>query len=365
MVVTTHRADGLSCPAMDRPHRSVRLAPLALWALVALAGCQEEPSLLCDRARIVWPFFDITPDVDTSPDEGIQIDLALRTSLLPGTQVFLAVRAGDEEPIPHPEPAAADETGDLLFTDVDVPYGRITLEINAHSQCGDVRSLRTPFVWDGLGMPMCEIDIGVEPIEVEGLAPLSVLRGEHDADPDEPGLQLDVTVTAGRPDMSVSLFALDPATGEQAIFSDESGDDRAAVFPVTLGEGERSLRAVCVWEPGGLRPSSPTLRYLVDTVAPDCELVLPASRVRLGDDLDPDAEGVQFALLGRTTAADAVGQPAAFTVDGAEVAGPAIDDAGEGGATGTLAVEPGVSQEIRFRVADTAGNGCEDVVSFP
>ena len=194
---------------------------------------------------------------------------------------------------------------------------------------------------------------------------MSVLRGEHDGDPDQPGLQLDVTVTAGRPDMTVSLFALDPATGEQAIFTDQSGDDLAASFPVTLGEGEQSLRAVCVWEPGGLRPSSPTHRYLVDTVAPDCELVLPASRVRQVDDLDPEVEGVQLALLGRTAAADAVGQPAGFTLDGDEVVGSAIDAAGESGATGTLAVAPGVAQEIGFRVADAAGNVCEDVVTFP
>lgn len=350
---------------MDRPHRSVLPAALALGALVGLAGCQEEPSLLCDRARIVWPFFDLTPDADTSPDEGIQIDLALRTSLLPGTEVSLSVRAADAEPVPHPEPAITDETGDLLFTDVDVPYGRIALEVTAKSECGDVRSVRTPFVWDGLGMPTCELDVGVEPVRVEGPPPLSILRGEHDADPDEPGLQLDVTVTAGRPDMTVSLFALDPATGEQAVFSDQTGDDLAASFPVTLGEGERALRAVCVWEPSGLRPSSPTLRFLVDTVAPDCELVLPDSRVRQSDDEDPEVEGVQFALLGRTAAADAIGQPAAFTLDGLEVAAPAIDEGGESGATGTLAVSPGVPQEIGFRVADAAGNVCEDVVDFP
>ena len=87
--------------------------------------------------------------------------------------------------------------------------------------------------------------------------------------------------------------------------------------------------------------------------------------MRQVDDLDPDAEAVQFALLGRTAAADAVGRPASFTVDGAEVAGSAIDDGGESGATGTIAVAPGVSQEIGFRVADAAGNLCEDVVSFP
>jgi len=334
-------------------------------AAVGAAGCQEEPSLLCDRARVVWPFFDIDPRLDTSPDDGLQIDLELRSSLLPGTSVFLTVQGEEGDPVAHPQPAVADEDGDVLFTDVNVPFGRVTFEVNAHNECGDVRSLRTPYVWDGLGFPRCDLDLGVEPAVVDDLAPLSVLRAEHDGDPDQPGVQLQVSIDAGRPDMTVTLFALDPATGEQQIFEEESGDDLRASFPVTLGEGEHALRAVCVWEPAGLRPSSRTARLLVDTVAPDCELVDPAARVTAADDLDPGIDGVQIALRGRSTAPDVAGEAATFAVQGELIDGSAVDDAGESSAATTIVLDPpGAPQELVFALSDHAGNLCEDAVTF-
>jgi hypothetical protein len=246
-----------------RPRAARALAGLALAACAA--ACQGEPSLLCDRVRFVWPFFNLDPTMDTSPDDGLQIDLALRTSLLPGTAASLSVQGEDqEEPVPHPEQAVADDDGDLLFTDVTVPLGRIRLEVSASNECGDTRSVRTPYVWDGLGYPICDLDLGVERALVDDRL---VLGAEHDADPAQAGLQLDVAVGAGRPDMTVTLFALDQATGEERVFEQESGDDRAAEFPLTLGEGPQALRAVCAWEPGELRPSSPTLELLVDTAA--------------------------------------------------------------------------------------------------
>jgi hypothetical protein len=218
-------------------------------------------------------------------------------------------------------------------------------------------------VWDGQGLPECTLDLGVEPVSVEGQA-LPVLRAEQDADPDAPGFQLEVTITAGRPDMTVSLFSLDPSTGEQEVREEESGDDLGAVFALTVGDGERSLRAVCEWAPEALRPSSPTVRLLVDTEGPDCALVQPASRVRAADDLDPETEGVQVELVGRSTAPDVVGQPGRFTFEGTEIAGSPIDEAGETSATATLTVEPGVAQTFTFAVADPAGNLCEASATF-
>lgn len=252
------------------PARSRAAGALAGLALAACAAaCQGEPSLLCDRVRFVWPYFNLDPSMDTSPAEGLQIDLALRTSLLPGTSASLSVQGEDQdEPVEHPEPAVADENGDLLFTGVTVPLGRIRLEVNASNECGDTRSVRTPFVWDGRGYPICELDLGVEPDVVEDLAPRLVLRAEHDADPATPGMQLNVTVQAGRPDVAVTLFALDQGTGEQQLLEQDSGEDLAAQFPLTLGEGPQAVRAVCEWEPGELRPSSPTVELLVELASP-------------------------------------------------------------------------------------------------
>jgi hypothetical protein len=342
------------------------LGALLAISVAGASGCQGEPSLLCDRVRLVWPFFNLDPSLDTRPErEGLQIDLALRSSLLPGTSVTLTVQGPEGDPVTHPQAAIASESGDLLFTDVTVPFGRVTLQVNATNECGDTRSTRTPFVWDGLGYPRCDVDLGARPAVVDALAPLGVLRPEHDADPDAPGMQLEVEVDAGRPDMAVTLFALDAASGEQQIFQAESGSDGRALFPVSLGEGEQAVRAVCVWEPGELRPSSPSFRLWVDSQAPDCELVAPAARVRAADDLDPDAEGVQFEVRGRSQAGDVAGQPGAFTVDGEDVAGSAVDEDGESAATATLLVEPGQAQDFSFRVLDHAGNPCEARVSFP
>jgi hypothetical protein len=344
----------------------VRFVSGALLALlVGATGCEGEPSLLCDRVRVIWPFFNLDPSLDTSSAEGLQIDLALRSSLLPGTAVSLSVQGPEGEPVIHPEQAVADETGDLLFTDVTVPFGRVTLQVTASNECGDTRSTRTPFVWDGLGYPACDLELGVEPAVVEALAPLGVLRAEHDADPETPGVQLQVTITAGRPDMTVSFFQLDPATGEQDITTEQANADGQAVYTVDLSEGEHALRAVCEWEEGGLRPSSPSFRLWVDSAAPNCDLVAPSSRVRAADDLDPEAEGVQFEVRGRSEAADVIGQPASFTVDGEELAGSAVDELGDSAATATIFVEPGQAQEFTFRLTDPAGNPCEASASFP
>jgi len=344
------------------PHAT---AIIALGLGAALAGCQSEPDLLCDRVRLIWPAFSIDPGDDTSPAEGLQIDIDLRTSLLPGSRGRLSVRGEQGEPAPHPQEAIADDDGGLHFADVTVPFGRVELALTVSNECGQAESVRTPFVWDGLGYPGCDIDIGVEPAVVDALAPVGVLRAEHDADPGTPGVALEVSVLASRPDMTVTLFAVDQTSGEEEIVEQETGDDLSAAFAVDLGEGEHALRAICTWAPAGLRPSSATVRLLVDTQAPDCALTQPASRVVAGDDLDPDQEGVQFEMSGQSAAPDVVGQPAVFTVQGGELDGTAVSEEGVSTATATLILDPpGAPQELSFRARDAAGNECADTVTF-
>jgi len=348
--------------------------PARLWATVAAcalssataAGCQEEPSRLCEPIRLVWPYFaNLDPTLDTSPADGLQIEIVLRTSLVPGSTGSLTVQGEEGDPVPHPETAIAAEDGTLRFSDVTVPFGRVTLHVSVESECGDAESTRTPYVWDGLGFPMCDIDIGKAPAAVEELTSLGVVRAEHDLDPDSPGAQLDVSVQAGRPDMTVTLFVLDVESGEQTIAEEESGEDLVARFPVTLGQAEQAMRAVCVWEEGDLRPSSLTLRLWVDTEVPDCALVAPAGRVVPADDLDPDRAGVQFEMRGRSRAADVTGQPAWFAVQGSELEGGAVDAAGESSVTATLIDDsPGAAQAMSFRTRDRAGNECQAGVTF-
>ena len=368
-MILHRRPAGAAPPALVYP-LVLMLAPTTVGrALVAavlassLWACQAEPSLLCDRARVVWPYFDIDPADDVDPGRsGIQLDLALETSLPSGSIATLTVEPAEGELAVHPESATADEGGGLAFSGVTLPTGRVTLTLLIENECGRASTARTLFVWDGLGIPACELALSPEPAEVDGLEPLVVLRAEHDADPG-PLLPLEVTVRAGRPDMTVTLFALDLATGEEARLEADSGEDRAASFPLELPDGEHAVRAVCRWAPEDLRPSSITRRLWVDTEVPDCELLAPAGRVAPGDDEEPDQPGTQVNLRGRSSAADAVGEPAGFEVNGAAVDGGALDEAGEASALATVPTGPD-PQVITFRARDLAGNACEDTVTF-
>ena len=329
----------------------------------SLGACQAEPSLLCDRARVVWPYFDIDPADDVDPaTEGIQLDLALETSLPAGSTGTLTVEPAAGELAVHPESSTAGEDGALDFRGVTLPTGRVTLTLLIENECGRASTARTLFVWDGLGIPACELSLSPEPAEVEGLEPVVVLRAEHDTDPGAV-LPVEVTVQAGRPDMTVDLFALDLATGEEVRLEADSGEDRAASFPLLLPDGEHAVRAVCRWAPEDLRPSSITRRLLVDTEVPGCELLAPSARVAPGDDEDPDQPGTQVTLQGRSGAPDAVGEPAGFEINGAAVDAGLLDGAGEASALATVptGADP---QVITFRARDLAGNTCEDTVTF-
>lgn len=337
----------------------------ALLALVLAAGCQGQPSLLCDRARVVWPFFEIDTSDDIDPaDDGIQIDIDLRTSYLAGSVGYLTIEPEEGDPVAHPESSVVGDDGDLHFHAVTVPLGRVLLSVSLQNECGEGSSRRELFVWDGEGFPECTLTLSVDPDQDTALAPLGVLRAEHDGDPGQPGVQLSAHVLAGRPDMQVLLFVLDLTTGEEERLDQESGDDLAADFDLTLRDGQQALRAVCHWTPADLSPSSITRQLYVDTRPPSCALLEPTGRVMPADDLDAQEPGVQFVIRGRSTADDVAGQPATFTVDGVDFDGGALDDSGRAETIATLDYQAGQAQEMSFTISDLAGNPCTAGDSF-
>ncbi|HEU5059841.1 MAG TPA: hypothetical protein VFU21_25095, partial [Kofleriaceae bacterium] len=190
-----------------------------------------------------------------------------------------------------------------------------------------------------------------------------VLREEHDADPARAGVQLSAAVATGRPDMQVLLFLLDLESGVEQKLEQESGEDRAATYDLTLPDGEHAMRAVCHWTPAGLAPSSVTRHLVVDTRPPGCALLEPSGRVRPADDLDPDQPGVQFLMVGRSTADDVAGQPATFTADGAAFDAE-LDDSGRAEVIATIDVQVGQPQEMSFTTSDLAGNPCTASETF-
>jgi hypothetical protein len=340
------------------------LARSILAAAGVLVGCQSEPSLLCDRSRVVWPYFaDLDAADDVSPADGVQIDLDLRTSYLPGSVATLTVEPEEGDPIVHPTSAVVED-GELAFREVTVPLGRVIFSLAITNECGDASSRRQTFVWDGLGFPDCALTTGVEPAQVEALAPLGVLREEHDADPDRNLLQVDVAVDTGRPDMTVLFFLLELATGDELVIEEEAGDDRRIEVSVDLDEGEYAMRAVCHWLPEDLHPSSVTRRLFVDTVSPGCSLLAPTGRVFPADDLDDAEPGVQFVVRGRSPAPDVAGEAASFLVNGDSFDGGTLDDDGRAEAIATIDFAAGDPQEISFQTTDHAGNPCTATETF-
>ena len=239
------------------------------------------------------------------------------------------------------------------------------LTLTIQNGCGAASTGREIYVWDGAGFPRCDMVAAAEPADEPFYRPLGVLRAEHDGDRDAAGLQLEVVVATDRPDMSVSLFVRDVAAGEETVLEQESGEDEAATFELTLDEGEHAVRAVCYWAPADLYPSSITERYFVDTDAPACELLEPSDRVLTAEDEDAGADGTQFTLRGRATGDDVVLEPASFVVDGTELPAGPLDEDGEATATGTVFNElPPQDQVLTFRARDRAGNTCEDTATY-
>ncbi len=242
---------------------------LVLPALVlALLSCRSEPDLNCERVRFGWPNFDEGPNTDISGAEGIQIDIPVRSDLLPGSLAKLTITAAtdpeeDQEAVFAAE-SRADKDGMLFFEDVTLPVGSILFLIDAKDSCGSARGGRRTFVWDGLGKPQCEVGIisGPAADPTTGVFELNI---EHDEDVGTAGMQVSIAVAAGRSDMEVTLFVVDRETGDTQTLDYPVDDSGVGQQSLTLAEGEQAVRAICYWPDEDLNLTSPTLVYNVDS----------------------------------------------------------------------------------------------------
>jgi hypothetical protein len=235
--------------------------------LLALGACRGEPELNCERVRFGWPNFEVDPADDVSAAEGIQINFSVRSDLLPNAPARLSIAVsgpeGDEDQVLVAETRSQSD-GLLTFTDVTVPLGPMIFFIDAEDECGKARTGKRTFVWDGLGMPHCELRLASEP-ESDPETGSFELVAAYDEDENTPGMQVEVLVDAGRPDMQISLFVVDREGGANQEFDLPAGDDDIGQQAVTLAEGEQALRAVCYWEPQDFRVSTATRVYFVDS----------------------------------------------------------------------------------------------------
>jgi hypothetical protein len=236
--------------------------------IVGLLSCRAEPELNCERVRFGWPHFDEGPSTDISGAEGIQIDIPLRSDLLPGAPARLTITA---ESVPEEEreavfaaEARADEDGLLVFEDVTLPVGSILFLVDASDLCGSARSGRRTFVWDGLGKPQCELGVVAGPA-ADPITGIFDLNTEHDEDVGTAGIQVSMAVAPGRSDMEVTLFVVDRETGDKQTLEVPLDDGDVGQQTLTLAEGEQAVRAVCYWPGEDLNVTSPTLVYNVDS----------------------------------------------------------------------------------------------------
>jgi hypothetical protein len=330
-------------------------------AAASAAGCGDGP--ICQQEILVViqsPTGAVTADVDGGRD-GLQADVLVRSTLGADAEMQLQVLDAAGEVLGEAT-ATTGPTGDATFEAVDLPDGAASLRAYASAgECGedeDVVAIEAAPGGD------CVLAFRQAPLDNEFYAPLKVLNASLDQDADADDFQGDLDVTTA-PGASVELFVVDAATGAETSAGTADADDAGdASFAVTLGQGVKSVRAVCTSGPQ-VAPSS-TTTVLVDTEV-ECAITAPAAGTTLTPGLDANADladGLQLTVAGAATGGDVEGEPASFevTVDGdtVAVAAPALDADGATSADATFApaMAP-ATVALAFATQDHAGNACE------
>jgi hypothetical protein len=242
---------------------NLSLGLVSVLLSTGLLACQEQPDRACERVRFGWPHFELNTSQDESPTEGVQISFSVRSDLLPGGVGNLSIETGEdgEEVRTFVAKARADQAGLLTFEDITIPVGRFIFLLDAEDACGVARSGKRVYLWDGLGQPQCALSIA-SGFDIDPDTGASMLGPAQDEDLDTPGMQVTAEVNAGRPDMRIRLFVRDRTRGSNQDFQFDSSTGEQ---PLTLGEGEQALRAVCFWEKEDFHMSTPTRVYHVES----------------------------------------------------------------------------------------------------
>jgi len=156
---------------------------LILLSALAVAGCGD--GVICDSSPLVViqaPTSAVAVDADATA-AGVQTDVRVRSSLLPGDEIELIVLDGAGV-----EAARArlplDDDGQAVFAAVTVPGPRATLRAIGRSRCGSAEDQVDLDVSVSTG---CELQLSPAPQRVAAY-PVGVLNGVMDPDP-APGFQ--------------------------------------------------------------------------------------------------------------------------------------------------------------------------------
>ena len=322
-----------------------------LAVLVAAAGCGDGIDCPDDLGlALVSPASDgpISLADDRSGEPGVQVDVIYRSALHEGEPAELVVTGADGGEERHA--TQADEAGELYFPLVTLPTRDVALTVSARSsRCGDDSLVSALTV---LG-PACALDLAEEAIE-SSYYQADLLNQAVDSDPAAPGFQAHVEVVSEE-DYQVEIFIL-YGEGENSA-GVTVADGGSASLPITLVQGEISVRAECRAPVGSESSISLPHVFFVDTVSPVCAIESPVEGTIIDPSADEEPEpGVQVTLRGRVLGNDVAGEPATFAVGGGDLPGGTVGD--DGAAAAQASFEENGSVAIGLRSQDHAENPC-------
>lgn len=328
-------------------------------AALAIVGCGDGPTCPSDIVVVIAApsgSLSTADDLDAGK-AGIQQNVRVRTNLQKNDKVTLTVKDARTNGVSQME-STADKDGLVIFPNVTMPSGEVTLTVEASSDCGKGSDEIKVNVTTG---SLCDLTFEDGPITNSFFAPVPVLNNSNDNDTDLADFQAQIRI-ASVAGSKVELFVLDVKSDkETSVGVVDVGAGASALFETTLLQGAQVIRAVC--SNAGVNSASATSTVQVDTIVPTCTLTNPEEGVTVIPAHDQDAEndGIQFTWTGTVDHAgedDVEGEKASFYQDTIMFAGSNVDNTG---ASASLTMgefgAPG-SYPVRFETQDHAGNAC-------
>ncbi len=327
---------------------------LASSALAVFGACGDGP--ICPSELVVVIQNPNITDLNAT-EAGTQVDVTVRSNFHAGDPFVLTIT--DENNAVSQFNSSADASGNVVFSNITLPGGTVTLKAEGDSDCGtgsDTTDLQIDTDAD------CLLTIVEGPIENDFFAPIPVLNASNDSDLALPNFQANIQIQTS-PGFTVETFVLDTVSGNEAslgmISADASG---VAAFPTTLAQGPQAVRATC--RSGSVNEASATNTVHVDTVVPECSLTVPADGVTVtpDDDVQGDiTDGIQMewnGLVADSGEGDVEGESVAFFRDALEFAGTSVNAAGETTTDGLAEFTSPGSFAVSVVTQDHAGNAC-------